>query len=423
MSKSSQRRRVVAARRFKQILAASIFAAGFFGSSVLKGDSPAQPIINRYVAERQVSATSDDLPPVVQRAKHDAPAKALPSTSQRRPKPVAIQAAFESPADSTGIDSGVRQTSGKQEPTPAKPRAVTIQPAPEELPPILTGAEMRAKLAPLVSGAEMRAQKAAEAAKQAKVQTQAKAQAKATEIVAESKKKGMQKVEKALEAVPATAQHQADSPSPWMQSLSAASKEVTASKPAAEPVVMASREMPIEPIAETQDEAMQLPPVRLGSPKAAKPAPVAMAPARAMAPAKPLYRSQQVAAQFEEEDEAKPAPKAEEPAPLELTDEAPAPAAPAEEEPAMLAPADEAAPGDEGGALFREIKEMGDLEVMVHRSKILRTKTDLYRTAVVDDGICEIVQFTPRELSIIGKSQGATHVTFWFDDPKADPVT
>jgi pilus assembly protein CpaC len=63
------------------------------------------------------------------------------------------------------------------------------------------------------------------------------------------------------------------------------------------------------------------------------------------------------------------------------------------------------------------------VQVMVRRSKLLRTKVSIYRTAVVDDSICEIVQFTPNEVSLIGKSQGSTHVTFWFDDPAMQPVT
>jgi pilus assembly protein CpaC len=76
-----------------------------------------------------------------------------------------------------------------------------------------------------------------------------------------------------------------------------------------------------------------------------------------------------------------------------------------------------------GGSPFEVIDETGAVQVMVRRSKLLRTKVDIYRTAVVDDSICEIVQFTPREVSLIGKSQGSTHVTFWFDDPAMAPVT
>ena len=32
------------------------------------------------------------------------------------------------------------------------------------------------------------------------------------------------------------------------------------------------------------------------------------------------------------------------------------------------------------------------------------------------------MQFTPREVSILGKGQGATHVTFWFEDGQTAPV-
>jgi len=89
-----------------------------------------------------------------------------------------------------------------------------------------------------------------------------------------------------------------------------------------------------------------------------------------------------------------------------------------EEVPVVRSEAAAPAPGP-----FQVIEDTGEMSVMVRRSKLLRTKSDVYRVATVDESICEVVQFTPRELSIIGKSQGATHVTFWFDDPKADPVT
>jgi pilus assembly protein CpaC len=72
---------------------------------------------------------------------------------------------------------------------------------------------------------------------------------------------------------------------------------------------------------------------------------------------------------------------------------------------------------------FEVIQQTGEFSVQVHRSKLLRTAKDIYRTAVVDDAVLEIVQFTPREISLIGRSQGSTHVTFWFDDPAAQPVT
>lgn len=75
------------------------------------------------------------------------------------------------------------------------------------------------------------------------------------------------------------------------------------------------------------------------------------------------------------------------------------------------------------GSPFEAIPQSGTLKLRVRRSLLLRTKVDVYRTAIVDESVCEIVQFTPRELSIIGRSLGQTHVTFWFDDPAMAPVT
>ena len=54
--------------------------------------------------------------------------------------------------------------------------------------------------------------------------------------------------------------------------------------------------------------------------------------------------------------------------------------------------------------------------MILRRSKLLRSKIDISRSAVVDPTVCDVVQFSPREVSIIGKSQGATNVTFWFQD-------
>ncbi|GAB6187726.1 hypothetical protein JCM17478_32280 [Thermopirellula anaerolimosa] len=74
-------------------------------------------------------------------------------------------------------------------------------------------------------------------------------------------------------------------------------------------------------------------------------------------------------------------------------------------------------------APFEIIEESGELTVIVRRSKLLRTKVDVYRTAVVDPAVCDVSQFTPREIAILGKGQGATHVTFWFADERYRPVT
>ncbi|NMC21741.1 MAG: hypothetical protein GYA33_15125, partial [Thermogutta sp.] len=81
--------------------------------------------------------------------------------------------------------------------------------------------------------------------------------------------------------------------------------------------------------------------------------------------------------------------------------------------------------GDTGlaAALFEIIEESGEMTVVVRRSKLLRTKVDVYRTAVVDPAVCDVSQFTPREIAVLGKGQGATHVTFWFADERYRPVT
>ena len=75
------------------------------------------------------------------------------------------------------------------------------------------------------------------------------------------------------------------------------------------------------------------------------------------------------------------------------------------------------------GMPFEVISSSGELTVTRRRNKILRCKNDIYRVAVVDPTICDVVQFTPREVSIIGKSQGATSVTFWFTDGSHQPIT
>jgi Flp pilus assembly secretin CpaC len=63
------------------------------------------------------------------------------------------------------------------------------------------------------------------------------------------------------------------------------------------------------------------------------------------------------------------------------------------------------------------------VRLRVGRSILLHTKVDVYRTAIVDNTVCDIVQTTPREISIVARAVGQTHVTFWFDDPGMVPLT
>ena len=58
------------------------------------------------------------------------------------------------------------------------------------------------------------------------------------------------------------------------------------------------------------------------------------------------------------------------------------------------------------GSPFEAIAESGTIKLRVRRSMLMRTKVDVYRTAIVDEAVCDIVQFTPREISLIGRSAG-----------------
>lgn len=54
-----------------------------------------------------------------------------------------------------------------------------------------------------------------------------------------------------------------------------------------------------------------------------------------------------------------------------------------------------------------------ELKVTLRRSKILRMKLDVFRAAVADPSIIEVVAFGTREIEIIGKETGSTTLTVW----------
>ncbi len=74
-------------------------------------------------------------------------------------------------------------------------------------------------------------------------------------------------------------------------------------------------------------------------------------------------------------------------------------------------------------APFEIIDEAGRLTVETGRSRLLKCKAGVFRTAIVDSTVVDIVQFTPQEVSIIGKRIGATQVTFWFENNEEEPQT
>eukprot|EP00913_Durusdinium_trenchii_P008873 g8339.t1 len=56
------------------------------------------------------------------------------------------------------------------------------------------------------------------------------------------------------------------------------------------------------------------------------------------------------------------------------------------------------------------------LEVVHHRSQLLVARGNIVRTAIADNSVIDIVQFSPREISIIGLGMGATNLTIWFEN-------
>ena len=115
-------------------------------------------------------------------------------------------------------------------------------------------------------------------------------------------------------------------------------------------------------------------------------------------------------------------PFADEPSPQPAPAAEP-PALPGAETPAAKPPADPAITPLPQNNLLEVLASSGELTVTRRRNKILRSRDNIYRVAVVDPSICDVVQFTPREVSIIGRGQGATNITFWFADGKHKPLT
>lgn len=107
---------------------------------------------------------------------------------------------------------------------------------------------------------------------------------------------------------------------------------------------------------------------------------------------------------------------------LDQRDQVPAPPRIARALPQQLpgAQPDQPIAGDDP---FVIIDEAGRMTVEVGRSRLLKCKFNVFRTAIVDPTVVEAVQFTPTEVSLIGKKVGATQVTFWFEGDREAPQT
>jgi pilus assembly protein CpaC len=61
-------------------------------------------------------------------------------------------------------------------------------------------------------------------------------------------------------------------------------------------------------------------------------------------------------------------------------------------------------------------KAQEDLEVIERRSQLMVTRANVVRWAVADPAVVDIVQYSPKELGIIGLARGNTTLTLWFEN-------
>ncbi len=62
----------------------------------------------------------------------------------------------------------------------------------------------------------------------------------------------------------------------------------------------------------------------------------------------------------------------------------------------------------------RPLETHREVELIVRQTATVRIGIEIERTQVVDPAVCEVIQFSPLEFSLIGKGEGATHVRIWF---------
>jgi pilus assembly protein CpaC len=62
-----------------------------------------------------------------------------------------------------------------------------------------------------------------------------------------------------------------------------------------------------------------------------------------------------------------------------------------------------------------------DLQIIERRSQLMTTRANITRIQIADPSVLDIVQYSPRELSLIGLARGSTTLTMWFDG-HAEPI-
>jgi len=62
-----------------------------------------------------------------------------------------------------------------------------------------------------------------------------------------------------------------------------------------------------------------------------------------------------------------------------------------------------------------------DLEVIERRHQLMVMRTNISRISIGDQSIVDVVQYSPKEIALVGLGRGTTSLTFWFEN-EADPV-
>jgi Flp pilus assembly secretin CpaC len=71
------------------------------------------------------------------------------------------------------------------------------------------------------------------------------------------------------------------------------------------------------------------------------------------------------------------------------------------------------APPGAGVAPLPDLPGAPRLRMETREAQLVRTEFDVTRAQSLDPRVCDVIQFAPRELTIVGKQQGITRVDFW----------
>lgn len=57
-----------------------------------------------------------------------------------------------------------------------------------------------------------------------------------------------------------------------------------------------------------------------------------------------------------------------------------------------------------------------ELEVIHHRNQLIVARSNIIRLSIADPSVIEVAQFSPNEISVIGRTRGSTTLTIWFEN-------